>query len=94
MKLKFQKPTIFAKIVGVYKIGYRNSQTTTALKQDVLVMENLFYNRKITQIFDLKGSVRNRLVNTPGKNVEDLVLLDENLLKCKLQEYCSLDLRL
>ena len=33
------------------------------------------------QIFDLKGSVRNRLVNTYGKAVEELVLLDENLLK-------------
>ena len=35
------------------------------------------------QIFDLKGSTRKRLVNTSGKRVEDLVLLDENLLKCK-----------
>lgn len=34
------------------------------------------------QIFDLKGSMRNRLVNTSGKRIEDLVLLDENLLKC------------
>lgn len=75
------KPTALAKIVGVYKIGYQNSKTGTAMKQDLLVMENLFYDRKVTQIFDLKGSVRNRLVSTSGKRVEDLVLLDENLLK-------------
>lgn len=36
------------------------------------------------QKFDLKGSVRNRLVNTAGKQgEEELVLLDENLLKSK-----------
>ena len=28
--------------------------------------------------------MRNRLVSTSGKRVEDLVLLDENLLKCEL----------
>lgn len=75
------KPTTLAKIVGVYKIGYQNSKTGAAMKQDLLVMENLFYNRNIAQIFDLKGSARNRLVSTSGKRVEDLVLLDENLLK-------------
>jgi len=75
------KPTTLAKIVGVYKIGYQNSKTGAAMKQDLLVMENLFYNRNVTQIYDLKGSARNRLVSTSGKRVEDLVLLDENLLK-------------
>ena len=33
------------------------------------------------QIFDLKGSMRNRLVSTSGKREADLVLLDENLQK-------------
>ncbi len=27
--------------------------------------------------------MHNRLVNTSGKRVEEMVLLDENLLKCK-----------
>ena len=75
------KPTALAKIVGVYKIGYQNSKTGAAMKQDLLVMENLFYDRKVNQIFDLKGSARNRLVSTSGKRAEDVVLLDENLLK-------------
>ena len=78
------RPTALAKIVGVYKIGYQNSKTGAAMKQDLLVMENLFYNRSITQIFDLKGSARNRLVSTLGKRVEDLVLMDENLLKASV----------
>jgi len=34
----------------VYKIGYQNSKTAAALKQDLLVMENLFYERKISQV--------------------------------------------
>lgn len=77
-----KNPTALAKILGVFRIGFRNTQTNSTLKQDLLVMENLFYNRKISQKFDLKGSVRNRLVNTAGKQAEEeLVLLDENLLK-------------
>ncbi|XP_041374474.1 1-phosphatidylinositol 3-phosphate 5-kinase-like isoform X2 [Gigantopelta aegis] len=76
-----KKPTALAKILGVYRIGFRNTQTNTALKQDLLVMENLFYNRRIAQKYDLKGSLRNRLINTSGKRYEDLVHLDENLLK-------------
>ena len=79
---KMQKPTALAKILGVYKVGYRNPVTNTAQKQDLLVMENLFYKRKMGQVFDLKGSIRNRHVKTSGQVVQpDLVLLDENLLK-------------
>jgi 1-phosphatidylinositol-3-phosphate 5-kinase len=56
--------------------------TTKAVKIDVLVLENLFYSAKYTQVFDLKGSERNRLINTQGKNQEkELVLLDENFLR-------------
>lgn len=45
-------------------------------------MENLFYGRKMAQVFDLKGSLRNRNVKTDtGKETCDVVLLDENLLK-------------
>ena len=46
---------MLAKIVGVYRIGYRNSQTNTALKQDLLVIENLFYDRNVKQV-RTKGS--------------------------------------
>ena len=50
------------------------------IKVNILIYEWHFLG---LQIFDLKGSMRNRLVSTSGKRVEDLVLLDENLLKCK-----------
>ena len=45
-------------------------------------MENLFYEREVSRIFDLKGSVRNRLVKSTGDVKE--VLLDENLVQCIL----------
>ena len=48
--LFFQRPSALAKIVGVYRIGFRNQQTNNAMKQDLLVVENLFYNRNITQV--------------------------------------------
>ncbi|KAJ7408230.1 1-phosphatidylinositol 3-phosphate 5-kinase [Pitangus sulphuratus] len=77
-----KKPTALAKILGVYRIGYKNSQNNTEKKLDLLVMENLFYGRKMAQVFDLKGSLRNRNVKTEtGKETCDVVLLDENLLK-------------
>ncbi|XP_013386893.1 1-phosphatidylinositol 3-phosphate 5-kinase-like [Lingula anatina] len=81
-----KSPTALAKIVGAYRIGFRNNQTNMATKQDLLVMENLFYpqSKKITQVYDLKGSERNRLVKTANQKSEDLVLLDENLLKMSL----------
>lgn len=75
-----KRPTVLAKIVGVFRIGFKNSVTTSASKMDILIMENLFYGKNISQKFDLKGSIRNRLATATGKEQEDLVLLDENLL--------------
>jgi len=76
-----KQPTLLGKIVGVYRVSFKNNTTNAALRTSVLVMENLFYNRIITDKFDLKGSVRNRLVNPDDTCHEgELVLLDENLL--------------
>jgi 1-phosphatidylinositol-3-phosphate 5-kinase len=58
-----------------------------AVKMDVIVLENLFYSKKCTQVFDLKGSERNRLVQQTNKQEKDVVLLDENFLICK-QTFC------
>lgn len=52
----------FVQVYGVYRIGYKNFQTGYQLKLDVLVMEYLFYRRNVKQVWDLKGSQRNRLV--------------------------------
>nr|CAG8495379.1 12834_t:CDS:10 [Entrophospora candida] len=73
---KTNKSTVLTKIFGFYRIGYKNEHTGKSMKIDVIVMENLFYERKI---FDLKGSIRNRRIRSTGK--ENEVLLDENLLE-------------
>jgi len=77
--IKGQRPTALAKIYGIFKIGYRNAVAGRTLSMNVLVMENLFYERRFTKIYDLKGSTRNRLVQPTGR--ENEVLLDENLME-------------
>ncbi|KAG0261040.1 hypothetical protein BGZ95_004303 [Linnemannia exigua] len=48
-------PTVLAKIFGFYTFKIKNGQSGQAMKIDVLVMEHLFFNQKITRTFDLKG---------------------------------------
>ncbi|KAF8477444.1 hypothetical protein BDZ91DRAFT_25165 [Kalaharituber pfeilii] len=72
-------PTVIAKMLGFYQIFIKNPVTGTEIKWDVLVMENLFYDRKTTRIFDLKGSMRNRYAQSTGHSGE--VLLDENMVE-------------
>ncbi|CCD26533.1 1-phosphatidylinositol-3-phosphate 5-kinase NDAI_0H03600 [Naumovozyma dairenensis CBS 421] len=73
-------PTTLAKVLGFYQIQVRNPVGgPKSYKMDVIIMENLFYNRKTTRIFDLKGSMRNRHVEQTGK--ENEVLLDENMVE-------------
>ena len=74
-----QKPTALAKVLGVYRIGFRNTITNQTMKEDVLVIENLFYTHKCSKVFDLKGSLRNRYMQSNNKDSE--VFLDENLLE-------------
>lgn len=78
-----KQPCLLSSILGIYRIVYKNSTTNVSSKLYFLVMQNLFYQRQITQRFDLKGSMRNRLVNTAdqSKGSSDLVLMDENLLR-------------
>ncbi|KZT01952.1 uncharacterized protein LAESUDRAFT_662877 [Laetiporus sulphureus 93-53] len=50
------KPSILAKLLGFYTVEIRNLESgATQAKADLLVMENLFYDRKVTKAFDLKG---------------------------------------
>ncbi|XP_013591628.1 PREDICTED: putative 1-phosphatidylinositol-3-phosphate 5-kinase FAB1C isoform X2 [Brassica oleracea var. oleracea] len=69
-------PTCLAKILGIYQVSIKHSKGGKETKMDLMVMENLFYNRRISRIYDLKGSARSRYnPNTSG------VLLDMNLLE-------------
>ncbi|KAF9995690.1 1-phosphatidylinositol-3-phosphate 5-kinase, partial [Entomortierella chlamydospora] len=79
MAFYHKRPTVLAKIFGFYRVGYKHGALGRSMNMDVLVMENLFYDRKNLQIFDLKGSRRNRYVQPTGKDNE--VLLDENFIE-------------
>ncbi|CUS21010.1 LAQU0S02e03686g1_1 [Lachancea quebecensis] len=72
-------PTALAKVFGLYQIQTKNSDSGKSFKMDVIIMENLFYDKKTSRIFDLKGSMRNRHVKQTGK--ENEVLLDENMVE-------------
>jgi len=73
-------PTSLAKVFGFYQIQVKNSLSgAKSYKMDVIIMENLFYEKKTSRIFDLKGSMRNRHVEQTGK--ENEVLLDENMVE-------------
>lgn len=98
-----QRPTLLAKVFGCYKLTFkrtgkdRGSGKSKSTQMNLLVMENLFYNRRFArvcilellspslrltdyrQIYDLKGSTRNRHVQPTGQ--ENEVLLDENLVE-------------
>ncbi|KAI8807427.1 hypothetical protein BJ742DRAFT_679041 [Cladochytrium replicatum] len=50
-----KNPSILAKIFGFYTIKRKNLVTKEVMKLDVLVMENVFSNMKISRKFDLKG---------------------------------------
>lgn len=43
-------PTVLAKIFGFYTIGYKNSANGKSMQMDVVVMENLFYQRNVKKV--------------------------------------------
>jgi len=84
--LKYNRPTTLTKMFGIYHIQYRQNSTGENFKRDILVLENLLctqnplYNSTIPPIiYDLKGSMRNRLVIVDEAQT-NVVLLDENFL--------------
>ena len=72
-------PSVIAKMLGFFQIFIKNPVTGAEIKLDLLVMENLFYDRVPSRIFDLKGSMRNRKIQSTGEQNE--VLLDENMVE-------------
>jgi 1-phosphatidylinositol-3-phosphate 5-kinase len=71
-------PSVIAKIFGLFQVTVRNAATGGEFNWYMIVMENLFYDRELTRRFDLKGSMRNRRIESTGER--DEVLLDENLV--------------
>ncbi|KPI45419.1 1-phosphatidylinositol 3-phosphate 5-kinase fab1 [Cyphellophora attinorum] len=72
-------PSVIAKMLGFYQIVIKNPATGVEYNWYLLLMENLFYDRSPTRIFDLKGSMRNRKIRETGASNE--VLLDENMVE-------------
>lgn len=71
-------PSVIAKMFGLFQVQIK---TPTGRDFDwfMLVMENLFYDREPNRRYDLKGSMRNRKIESTGE--ADEVLLDENLVE-------------
>jgi 1-phosphatidylinositol-3-phosphate 5-kinase len=61
-------PTMLCKIVGVYQIGYHNIETGKRTMEQVAVMQNIFYGRNVSRVFDLKGSLRGRFAKNLSSN--------------------------
>lgn len=72
-------PSAIAKMFGFYQVVLKNPVSGNEFSLSLLLMENLFYDRTPVRIFDLKGSMRNRKVQSTGERNE--VLLDENMVE-------------
>lgn len=75
-----QVPTTLTKILGIYSVTF-SKRGRSPIKVDLIIMENLFYNEKITKIYDLKGSLRSRYAKPNSPDDKDIVYLDENFLE-------------
>nr|BAD36309.1 putative phosphatidylinositol 3,5-kinase [Oryza sativa Japonica Group] len=79
--LTSRSPTCLAKIMGLYQVNIKGLKGGREVKMDLMVMENIFFQRTISRVYDLKGSVRSRYnSDTSGHNK---VLLDSNLIEAQ-----------
>jgi 1-phosphatidylinositol-3-phosphate 5-kinase len=75
------KPSVMAKLLGFFTIELKNLETgAVQSKADVLIMENLFYQRTITQTFDLKG-IEGRKVKPSSKGNPSKTMFDGEWLE-------------
>ncbi|KAK9091702.1 hypothetical protein Sjap_024879 [Stephania japonica] len=77
--LSSRSPTCLAKVIGIYQVTVKNLKGGREMKMDLMVMENLFFQRTISRVYDLKGSARSRY--NSDKTGKNKVLLDMNLLE-------------
>ena len=52
-----KRPTLLAKIIGACTVGFSNTYTGVSMKQDVIIMENIFYGVTPSTVYDLKVSL-------------------------------------
>ncbi|EYU30054.1 hypothetical protein MIMGU_mgv1a0181643mg, partial [Erythranthe guttata] len=72
-------PTSLAKVLGVYQVTVKQPKGGKETRMDLMVMENIFFGKNISRVYDLKGSARARY--NPDKTGPNKVLLDMNLLE-------------
>ncbi|XP_051114161.1 1-phosphatidylinositol-3-phosphate 5-kinase FAB1B-like isoform X2 [Andrographis paniculata] len=72
-------PSCLAKILGIYQVVSKHVKGGKESKMDMLVMENLLFERNVTRLYDLKGSTRSRY--NPDSSGSNKVLLDQNLIE-------------
>ena len=76
MESTAKTPTVLAKLLGFYTIEIRNVESgTVQAKADLLVMENLFFNKKVVKTFDLKG-IQGRKVKAATSGTSSKPLFD------------------
>ncbi|KAK9074536.1 hypothetical protein SSX86_007134 [Deinandra increscens subsp. villosa] len=69
-------PTCLAKIVGIYQVNVKHLRGGKESKTIVMVMENLFFKRNISRVYDLKGSARSRYNSEATGTMLDMNLLE------------------
>ncbi|XP_044947113.1 putative 1-phosphatidylinositol-3-phosphate 5-kinase FAB1C [Hordeum vulgare subsp. vulgare] len=72
-------PTCLAKILGIYQVNIKGLKGGREVKMDLMVMENIFFQKTISRVYDLKGSVRSRYNSDTTSH--NKVLLDSNLIE-------------
>ncbi|XP_058087843.1 1-phosphatidylinositol-3-phosphate 5-kinase FAB1B-like isoform X2 [Magnolia sinica] len=67
--------TCLAKILGIYQVIIRKSKSRKHVKVNLMVMENIFFGRNISRLYDLKGVLHSRY-NSDANGT----LLDQNFV--------------
>lgn len=84
------EPSLLMPFFGIVTIDRRASAALGRKSmQHFVIMQNLFYDKEITQAFDLKGSVRSRYVKDGGG--EGSVLLDSNYIERMFSQKLALE---
>lgn len=84
-------PSVLVKILGVFKVRMKRKSTFDLSRSRwVIVLPNLFYNGRFSQVFDLKGSVRNRYAKAGADGNRAEVQLDQNFMEFTRQSTVGL----
>ncbi|TPX35961.1 hypothetical protein SmJEL517_g01689 [Synchytrium microbalum] len=81
-----KNPTSLAKIFGFYTLKHKNEVTGVVTRMDLLVMEHVFCNIKVSRTFDLKG-IPDRLApaNDNPKKHDERTMYDQDWIDGRYQ---------